>query len=84
MKIKDTILSKLETVKYKMELKEFKTRSKRFIKNTYRRRESRNAIIWVWEDMNGELGKRKSYIAWILIRDDNIWYGNKGIVIHEN
>lgn len=45
MKIKDNILFKLEIVKYKMRLKAFRTRSKRFLKHTNRKRESRNAII---------------------------------------
>lgn len=42
-----------------MELKEFKTRSKRFLKHTNRERESRNAIIWGWEDINVKLGNEK-------------------------
>lgn len=59
MKIKDTILSKLETVNYKMELKEFKTRSKSLLKHTNRKRESRSTIIRGWEDISGKLGNEK-------------------------
>lgn len=59
MKIKYTILSKPETVNYKMELKEFKTRSKSPLKHRNRKRESRNTISGGWEDISGKLGNEK-------------------------
>lgn len=59
MKLKDTILSKLETVKYKIEWKQFKTKSKRSLKHTNIIRKSRNVIIWGWEDISTKLSDEK-------------------------